>query len=575
MARRHRIRKALKSIGSAIGQAAFWIAPTYIGRRVAWKRALDAQSRVLSQREAANTSDRFRGAKWLTSRLSPDSEAELELTDVRQRARDLYLNDPVAAGYVRGRVTNVVGTGIRPQARIRSDQTNGITDQRAQDLNTRIEGVWGRWAAKASRCGRRPFWTIQRLAERCVDREGEALVVLSDKAVAGKPVPLCVEVVSIQRLETPAVFEGEQHPNGRPKVRLGIEREPDGTPTAYYLRRADPDDTKHWSELYDRVLAERVVHIYDDEDPGQSRGWPAMVPSMPSLKDIKDLDEAHIIKRQMEACFGIVIRGSGSPVDAAVAAATNTNSNSQRLQEMVPGMVHYAGPCDAVETVDPGQGSGADHNEYLRGRYQRVAAGLNIPVEYLLRAYGGTNYSSGRLSLLDVRADAKVGQKFLIDLLIVKVWERFVEECVLADLVNISAAEYLKAPHVYTASVSIPPTQDWVDPVKEVLAAEEAVDEGFASRSEIVQGRGHDDEEVQEQRLREKMRDADNERRLRDYRTKLGLDPMPAEKGAASKSRDDSDRKDDEEDDAGNGKNKGNGRFSRRDLVALAIAGGD
>lgn len=572
MARRHRIRKTLKSVGAALGTAAFWVAPTYIGRRIAWKRALDTQQRMLNQREGADT-DRFRGAKWLTSRLSPDSEAELELEDVRKRCRDLYLNDPVAAGYVRGRVTNVVGTGIRPQARIQPDESQGIDDKRAQRLNKQLESLWKQWAAKASRCGRRPFWTLQRLAQRCVDREGEALIVLSDKRVAGKPIPLCVEVVSIQRLETPPDFEGKTHANGRPKVRLGIEREPDGTPTAYYLRRCDPDDTKHWTEAYDRVPADRVIHIYDDEDPAQSRGWPAAVPSMTHLKDVKDYDEAVLIKRQTEACFAVLIRGAGSPTDAAIAAATDTNSNSQRLEEIVPGMVRYLGPVDGVETINPGQGSGADHGEYLKSRYQRIAAGLNIPVEYLLRAYGGTNYSSGRLALLDVRADAKIGQRFMIDLLNVRVWERFVEECVLGDLIDLSAAEYLKAPHFYTASISIPPGQPWVDPVKEVLADEEAVDQNFASRSEVVQARGHDDEEVQEQRLREKMRDADNELRLREYRESIGLPATAPDKSAAVARPDPNEPDDDEDED---GKDKSNGRTSRRDLmIALATSGGD
>jgi len=357
-----RTRAALSAAGHALGQAAFWIAPQTVGKRLAWQRALDAQRRMLSSREAGD-SDRFRGAKWLTSRLSPDSEAEQDLEAIRKRSRDLYLNDPVAAGYVRGRITNAVGTGIRPQARIRANTSARTTEEQARGLNKEIEAAWELWSAKASRCGRRPFWMIQRLVERCVAREGEALVVLSDKRVRGKPIPLCVEVVNIERLETPAELDGKMHANGRPKVRLGIEREPDGTPTAYYIRRADPDDTKTWTEAYDRIPADRVIHVYDDEDPAQSRGWPAMVPCMPGLKDVGDYDEAVLIKRQIEACFAVLIRGSGSPTEAAIAASTGTNSNSDRLEEMVPGMVRYIGEAGGVETINPGPGTGEDHGK--------------------------------------------------------------------------------------------------------------------------------------------------------------------------------------------------------------------
>lgn len=526
MARRHQFRRAVQAVGDAIGKAAFWVAPNFVGKRLAWKRALDYQARM-AIREAGDTTDRFRGAKWLSSRLSPDSEAEQELEDVRKHARDLYLNDPIAAGYVRGRVSNIVGTGLTPQARIRASEDDGISEEDSKRLNDQVERLWERWAPKASKCGRRPFWSIQRLAQRCLDREGEALIVLSDKPLPGKPIPLCVEVVAVQRLETPAEFENEKYSNGSSKVRLGIERDQDGSPIAYWIRNADPDDTVDWRDNYDRVPAGRVIHLYDDEDPGQSRGWPNSVPAMASLKDVKDYDEAVLIKRQIEACFAVLIRGAGSPTDAAIAATTGINTNDQRLEEIVPGMVRYLGPVEGVETVNPGQGTGADHGAYLDARYHRIAAGLGYPFELLTKAYGGTNYSSGRLSLLDGRAEFRVAQKLLTDLLLVKVWERFVEEGILAGLIDVPVMDYLARPWLYTRSIWIPAGWPWVDPLKEVMADAEALDRGLASRTAINQGRGLDDEEVQEQRLREKMRDLDNEKRLREYRKSIGMEPAP------------------------------------------------
>jgi len=180
-----------------------------------------------------------------------------------------------------------------------------------------------------------------------------------------------------------------------------------------------------------------------------------------------------------------------------------------------------------------------------------------------------TNYSSGRLALLDARADFRVSQRFLVDLLIVRVWERFVEECVLADLVNVSAAQYLAAPWAYTRMACIPPGWPWVDPLKEVMADEEAVEENFASRTEIIQGRGNDDEEVQDQRLREKMRDADNELALRKYRESIGLPAVAPEKNASARRQEDDTDADDPDD------KKSNGRLSRGGLIALAGSTGD
>lgn len=530
---RRRIRKTLRSLGQALGQAAFWVAPTWVGKRIAWRNALRYQEQMLAGREATDR-DRFRGAKWITSRLSPDSEAEEGLADAQDRSRDLTLNDPIAAGYVRGRVTNVVGTGLGAQARIRPTEDwepANIDEDRAKRLNRQLESLWERWEAAASRCGRKSLWILQRLAERCCARDGECLIVLSDRPVPGKPVPLCVEVVSITRLETPT------HDTGDARIRLGIETDAEGTPIAHWIRRSDPNDTIDVDWEYDRVTADRVCHVYEEEEGGQRRGWPVSVPAMGTLKDTKDFDEAFLIKKQTEACFAAFVENTGSAPLAAIAAATKTNSAGQRIEEVVPGMIRYLNPGEKVSFATPGAGAGADHGDFLATKYHRVAAGLNYPFELLVKDYGGTNYSSGRLSLLDGRAEFRAGQKFQIDLFLAIVWKRFVTEAVLSGQVDITPREYLAWPWLFQRHAWIPPGWAWVDPVKEVVADGEAYDRRFTTRSIVNAARGMDDDEVQEQWLREKMLDADNEKRLREYRQSIGLNPDPANAASGEAAR--------------------------------------
>ena len=106
-------------------------------------------------------------------------------------------------------------------------------------------------------------------------------------------------------------------------------------------------------------------------------------------------------------------------------------------------------------------------------------------------------------------------------------WEEFVLQCVEAGLVEITAREFVAEPWTFTECAFIPTGWDWVDPLKEVKAANESIDGGIESRTDVVQSRGRDDEEVQEQRVQEQMRDADNEKRVKDYRKSLGLDEPP------------------------------------------------
>ncbi len=524
---RRSVKGAFGATASALGTAAFWIAPTAVGKRIAIQQRLQYQRRELqrieNKREMA-AKDRFRGAKWLTSRLSPDSEAETDLETIRDRSRDLVQNDPTAAGYVKGRVTNVVGTGFTVQSQIK--KTIGVvTKERAKKINGENEVLFRRWAKRASRCGRKSFWQLMRLAERCKDRDGEAFIVLSDVPLPNKPIPLAIEVVSVTRVATPPGQESN------PNVRLGIERDRDGNPVAYFVRKADPNDTKEYSEEFDRIPAERMCHLYEEEEPDQSRGLPDLTASGGTLKDLKDYDEATLIARQVEACLA-AIHKVNDPLGASIGAATGTNSNSDRIEELVPGLIWRIGQDEDVEFQNPIRSSGGDHAAYMDAQYHKVAAGLNTSHESLTKNFGKATYSSARAVRLDDQAEYQVGQKLLIEMVLSRVWERLIVEGILTDQISLTAREYLKAPWVFEEAEWVPTGWPRVDKLKEATADIKTIENGLSSRTLINRAHGIDDDALREQRLREAMADADDEKAILDYRTGIGLDvteePDPA-----------------------------------------------
>ncbi len=533
--KRQPFKRALRATGRAIGSAALFIAPHYVGRRIAirdkliaHKRALDRMGN-LSSREMGQR-DRFRGAKWLTSRLSPDSEAEDDLVTIRDRSRDLYLNDAIAAGYVKGRVTNVVGTGINPQGRVKA--TKGVTTStQALAFNTDSEALFKRWARKADVSGRKSLWQILRLAQRCKDRDGEAFIVMSDVPHPSKPIPLALEVVSVTRISTPPEQEGA------PNIRLGIERDENDNPVAYYIETTDPDDTKKNDFIWRRVPADRVCHYYEEEEPGQSRGYPDMGPSAATLKDIKDFDEATVIGKQVEACYA-AIHKTADPMGAALGASSGTDANGNRLEELAPGAIYRIGQDEEVTFSNPNRGSSSD-DAFTNSQYHRIAAGLNYSFEALIKNFGKATYSSARAVRLDDQAVFKTGQKLLVETILDRIWERFLVEAVVTDQLPVTTDEYLKAPWVYEAHEWIPTGWPRVDKLKESQADKVAVAEGFGSRTQINRAHGDDDDEIRDQRLREKIKDADAEKELMDYRKNIGLDTEPELEGG-----DDGDQKD-------------------------------
>ncbi len=504
---------------AALSAAEFWLRPGPVTRRRSAANMLRAQEQMLSSREIAEN-DRTRGVKWLTSRLSPDSEAEADLETIRNRCRDLYLNNPVAAGYVKDGVTKVIGTGFTYKSGIRDDA--GLPAKRVKALNNQKETLFKQWAKKADITGRKSLWSRLRLAQRCFRRDGEAIVVLSDKPMPGKPIPLAIEVIAVNRLATPPELEGKKN------VRLGIEKEEDGTPIAYYFRTKPPADTKEIEDKYQRVLADRVCHLYEEEEPGQSRGFPGMSPSAGLLKDINDLDHAEVVGKQVRASFTVFLP-EVDPYRAATAASHDTNAAGKRLERIEPGLIYRYDPVagEKPSFADPGGGDGGDAARYQELQHRKIAAGMEHPYESLLKTYGQANYSSARTVRLDGDEVTSVSQKRIDEELLSVIIERFTKEAVIAGLLDISPREYLDHPEVFDAYSMIPTGRPWVDPLKEAKADTEAVNEGFNSRTRVVRGKGHEDDVIQEERLRESMADADRELKLQEYRKSIGLDQEP------------------------------------------------
>lgn len=518
--------RAWRGVQDALGAAAYAVAPEKVLRRRQLARIDRLHARMIDQagepsaRAAAKT-DRMSG-DWLVSGLSPDSELERDLPAVRQRMRELAESHPMVAGFLRSRVTNIVGTGFSPQSQPVVTET--CDETRAKAVAKQIELIWRRTECRIDVSGRRSLCQQLRLAVRCYDRDGEAFIVLTDKPMPGKPIPLTVEVVDPERVDTPPSEAGN------PSVRLGIKRASDGTPTHYYIRANQPNDTVDCEERYESIPADRVMHLYSPIQPGQSRGWPMLESAERSLDQLRGHDEAVLMGRRVEACLSVLIQ---SPHSASLAEAAAVGPG--REETLSPAGIRYIGEHDTVTTVSPAKGSGGDHAAFMNYHQEGIAAAGGMPVEMFRRCYSGMNYSSGRLAILDAEADFSCEQQLIRELILIRLWELAVRQMVALGLIDVLPIEFLASPHDWTNHYWINTARPWVDPLKEMKANELAVDCGFTARANVSNRAGTDDDTIQDQRLREAKGDADRdlelaihrvdcEAKLVAYRQSKGLD---------------------------------------------------
>jgi len=86
---------------------------------------------------------KLRRAMKMWTTFSNDADADIlpDLPTLRERSRDLIRNNPLAAGAIKTKVTNVVGTGLRLQSRIDRGALN-LTEDQAGVWENKTEREW-------------------------------------------------------------------------------------------------------------------------------------------------------------------------------------------------------------------------------------------------------------------------------------------------------------------------------------------------------------------------------------------------------------------------------------------------
>lgn len=470
-------RTIASRFGELVDQFVYAFSPVAGAKRMDFRRRYNAVS--MHTHEGART-DESRGSSWIGSRLSPDSALEEDRAELLSRSQELYRNDSIG-GAVDTRVNLVVSYGFTPQAAI--VPRDGISQEQADSWNDQLELIYDQLYPRIGISGRQSLWEDLRLVERLHGYAGESITVLSDVGHPDKPVPLATEVIDPFRLETPP----SQANN--PRVRMGIEYDTKGRITHYHIRKTHPGDTKNLSWEYDRVPADRVLHVYEKWFAGQSRGYPWLTRSLNRIKDGKDVGEATIIAMQVEACHAAFVKG-GDPYDTATNAASGTNSTGQRYQEIRPGGIHYLGVGEEITFGSPSR-PGNSFAPFMEWNDRNKAAGMNFPYEMLAKNWGGLSFAAGRLVLAEARLSTEAQQKRLTESWLSPIWCRMVEEAVIVGAVDIPPRLYQRMPWAFKAHEWGPPAWPYaLTPREEIDATIAEVEANFTTKQRVIAKKG-------------------------------------------------------------------------------------
>lgn len=453
-------------------------------------------------RHSINHSRSYSGAKrgrlhgdWQAVGTSANAEVYGGLATLRNRSRDLCRNDDYARGIIRNILKNVVFTGIGFQAQIKQVKNVKVNDNRVNNL---IEDGFKYWSKKiyCDVSGQSSFAELQQLAFKSYLETGEVFIRKIKQSFGGSKIPFALEIIEADQV---AEDYSSTAPGGN-EIIMGIELDEWKRPVAYWMYENHPGDfwfgsrgttggtTTAGNRNLRRIPSEEIIHLFQKERPGQLRGVPVLYSTINRLRNLHKYEEAELVAARAAANFmGIVTTPYndllGEPGEA----------DEKPLEEsLTPGIIKYLAEGEDFKSFTPNRPNSAFEG-FHRNQLRASAVGTGVAFEGASGDYSQSNYSSSRLSLLDVRDVWVMMQESFISNLLVDVYESWLEQAVLSGYFNFPDFEI--RPERYQAVRWTARGWSWVDPAKEIKATISAIKSGLTTVTEQVAKQGGDFEE--------------------------------------------------------------------------------
>ena len=430
-------------------------------------RRLRAREMLTRAYEGASLKDGWRPKR---GGASANTDHYADAATLRTRARSLVQNVPHIARGLDSLVANTIGTGITP----RSLSKNA----------TKIDALFTAWARVADADGHCDLYDLQRLAYRAMEQDGEVLIRLrARRPEDGLPVPLQIQVLEIDWLDS-----ARMGTNGPNTIQNGIEYDPLGKISAYWLWDQHPGELQ--SARTPRatsyaVPAERIIHLFTSQRPGQGRGFTRLAPVIARVRDLQLYEDAELQRKNLETRLSVLASG-----DATALALTESDSqeiarNTGELGILASGGITQVPTGVNLTVIEPKAAPG--YTDYVKHQLHLIAAGMGVTYEMMTGDVREVNFSSARVSMLEFRRNAEQMQWLtLVPRLCQPIWDAF---CAAATMSG-------KMQPADTAVDWATPKWDYVNPEQDVKADLAEISGGLSSISEKLRRRGYKPELV-------------------------------------------------------------------------------
>jgi len=464
-------------LGNWLDGAIGWVSPSWGFRRAAWREAREIQRAY----DAAGRGRLNHG--WRATNTSAQLSDSMARETMLARARDLERNSDVLASLLAALDRNVVGAGVKLQAR---------TDD--EELNKRIEALWGAWC-RPENCDAQREQSFDELMRMVVRREVvDGGILLVKRYEKGRAIPLCLQAVEVSEIDG-----ARMKPNDKAnRVVEGVEINARGQPLGIWVRQYDLYGQQAMESAYLRL--EDVIWYWQKTRPSQRREVSRLACVLSRIRDVDSLLEAMVVKERIGASVAMVVTKMTPDGGLGRGSSLKDASSGYDGTMITPGMIKTLQPGEDAKMIAPPSQSG-NAAEFARLQQRLISAGQGLSYEAVARDLSQVTYSSARQGLIEDDAMFAIERRRLQEHVLSKIFEAFLETAVLVGAIDIPG--YWDGRESWAAHEFIPAGRKWIDPLKEVKADEFAVEAGLTTLAQIAGEHGNDWRDILEQRAKE------------------------------------------------------------------------
>jgi lambda family phage portal protein len=252
-----------------------------------------------------------------------------------------------------------------------------------------------------------------------------------------------------------------------------------------------------------RIPANKIIHGYTQEDEDQPRGVPWSHASLVKLKMLDEYDRAELTAARDEACS---VREYTADKDADpegfkdLTKEENSEAANALVAQKEPGQAEIV-PMGYKSTVQTPQHPNREVTAFKASMLKDISSGLGVEYSNFCNDWSGVSFSSVRAGTISERDIYMVLQDTMISQCKARmflIWLRSFLRMPISDPLPLAKVDKFSE-HEFRGRRWM-----WVDPMKDMKAAEVCVAHGWKTNTQIAADLGTDYEDNMETMKREK-----------------------------------------------------------------------